>query len=68
MADEIPAAFNSRAYQPPISNRVFRSDHPGGVQFVFLDGSVKLIHDDSSSAVRRALVTRAGEESNHSFH
>lgn len=41
---------------------VFRSDHPGGVQFVMLDGSVHFISGDTDPDVRNALVTRAGEE------
>jgi hypothetical protein len=68
MAHEHPPAFNSRDYQPPISHRAFRSDHPGGVQFVLLDGSVQFIATDSSPEVRRALVTRAGDEPNHNFN
>jgi hypothetical protein len=67
MAHEHPPAFNSRDYQPPISHRAFRSDHPGGVQFVLLDGSVQFIATDSSPDVRRALVTRAGDEPDHNF-
>jgi prepilin-type N-terminal cleavage/methylation domain-containing protein/prepilin-type processing-associated H-X9-DG protein len=43
--------------------RVFRSDHPGGAQFVFLDGSVRFIPDEIEYSVLRALVTRAGAES-----
>ena len=44
------------------TRRTYRSDHPGGVQFVFLDGSVRFIPTDTDPLVRRALVTRAGEE------
>jgi len=58
---------NTDVYLPPDSNRVFRSDHPGGVQFVMLDGSVHFITNDTDLAVRLALVTRAGGEVNHSF-
>jgi prepilin-type N-terminal cleavage/methylation domain-containing protein len=68
MGEEHPAAYNSRAYHPPISTRVFRSDHPGGVQFVLLDGSVRLIADETAPEVRRALVTRAGGESQYVPH
>jgi hypothetical protein len=53
---------NSTQYRPPDSRRSFRSDHPGGVQFVLLDGSVQWLSDGSDPIVRRALVTRAGEE------
>ena len=39
MAGETPDAYNnSTRYRSPESRRAFRSDHPGGVQFVFLDG------------------------------
>jgi len=62
MSDDNPAAYNSPAFQPPFSHRVFRSDHAGGVHFVLLDGSVRMLRDDSSPEVRRALVTRAGNE------
>jgi prepilin-type processing-associated H-X9-DG protein len=47
--------------------RVFRSDHPGGAQFVFLDGSVQFVPEDIDYTVLRALVTRAGEEINYAF-
>jgi prepilin-type N-terminal cleavage/methylation domain-containing protein/prepilin-type processing-associated H-X9-DG protein len=42
--------------------RVFRSDHPGGVQFVFVDGSVHFVPDSVDFPVLRAYVTRAGGE------
>jgi hypothetical protein len=47
--------------------RVFRSDHRGGAQFVFLDSSVRFVPTDIDYNVLRALVTRAGEEVDHSF-
>jgi prepilin-type processing-associated H-X9-DG protein len=66
MATDIPKLYNSRdEYLGTPSHRVFRSDHPGGVQFVMLDGSVRFLSDSSSAEVRRALVTRAGGETNH---
>ena len=69
MAAKFPAVYNnSTEYAPPHSNRAFRSDHPGGVQFVLVDGSVQFISDDSSPDVRRALVTRAGDEIDHDFN
>jgi prepilin-type processing-associated H-X9-DG protein len=40
--------------------RVFRSDHPGGAQFVLADGSVQLIEQSIEYPVLRSLVTRAG--------
>ena len=44
------------------NKRVYRSDHPGGAQFVFVDGSVHFIETTIEYPVLRALVTRAGEE------
>jgi prepilin-type N-terminal cleavage/methylation domain-containing protein len=68
MGTTYPAMFNnSREYAAPHSRRVFRSDHPGGVQFVFLDSSVHFISDESSPDVRKALVTRSGEETTYEF-
>ena len=58
-----PGLFNnSKDYLGGLNSRVFRSDHPGGVHFVMLDGSVRFITDESNPDVRQALVTRAGEE------
>lgn len=63
MATTKPILFNnSDDYGGIYGRRTFRSDHPGGVNFVFLDGSVHFITDDSDPELRRALVTRAGEE------
>ena len=42
--------------------RVFRSDHPGGAQFVYVDGSVHFVPTEVEYPVLRALVTRAGDE------
>jgi prepilin-type processing-associated H-X9-DG protein len=68
MSAEYLHLYNNRAdYVAAYSERVFRSDHAGGVYFVFLDGSVRFVPDDSDSGVRLALVTRAGEETNTEF-
>jgi prepilin-type processing-associated H-X9-DG protein len=40
----------------------FQSMHPGGVQFAFADGSVRLISDAIALPVYRSLSTRAGGE------
>jgi len=69
MAANLPRLFNnSTDFVPPESHRTFRSDHPSGVNFVKLDGSVQLLTDDVSPEIRRALVTRAGGEVDHSFN
>jgi prepilin-type N-terminal cleavage/methylation domain-containing protein len=47
--------------------RVYRSDHPGGAQFVLVDGSVHFVPDTIDYPVLQALVTRAGGETNHRF-
>jgi prepilin-type N-terminal cleavage/methylation domain-containing protein len=63
MSARFPDLYNnSTRYIPPNSNRAFRSDHPGGVQFVMVDGSVQFLSDESTAEARRALVTRAGED------
>ena len=68
MASTTPQFFNnSDDYRHPINTRTFRSDHPGGVNFVFLDSAVRFIADASDPDVRAALVTRDGGEVNHSF-
>jgi prepilin-type N-terminal cleavage/methylation domain-containing protein/prepilin-type processing-associated H-X9-DG protein len=43
-------------------HRTFRSDHPGGVNFVFADGSVHFISDSIDPQTLDDLVTRAGGE------
>jgi prepilin-type N-terminal cleavage/methylation domain-containing protein/prepilin-type processing-associated H-X9-DG protein len=53
---------NSSTFFDPDSKRTFRSDHPGGVQFVMLDGSVQFLSNDSDPSVRVSLVTREGGE------
>ncbi|QDT70280.1 Type II secretion system protein G precursor [Planctomycetes bacterium MalM25] len=63
MSGEAPQLFNNNdKHAAPLSLRTFRSDHPGGVNFVKLDGSVLFLTDDSDTELRRALVTRAGDE------
>ncbi len=68
MSEEYPELYNNnQKFLATWSPRVYRSDHPGGVHFVFLDGSVRFIPTDSDPLVRSALVTRAGGETNHDF-
>jgi hypothetical protein len=68
MSADRPELYNNReTFVPSFSPRVFRSDHPGGVQFVLVDGSVKMLHDSSDPLVRAALVTRAGQDTVQDF-
>ena len=40
----------------------FRSNHSGGVNFVYCDGSTRIIRDEIDLAVYRAMATIAGHE------
>ncbi|MEM9185792.1 MAG: DUF1559 domain-containing protein [Planctomycetota bacterium] len=66
MAADFPLLYNRKetpiAFFAPHFYRTFRSDHPSGVHFVLLDGSVDTLPDETDPEVRRSLVTRAGEE------
>jgi prepilin-type processing-associated H-X9-DG protein len=42
--------------------RSFRSDHVGGVQFVFVDGSVHFVSENIDASVLDGLATRNGGE------
>jgi len=42
--------------------RAFRSEHPGGVQFSFVDGSIHCISDSINAVTLDALATRNGRE------
>lgn len=46
----------------PHSIANFRSDHPGGVQFLFADGSVRFLSESVDLALYRGLSTIAGGE------
>lgn len=56
---------NSQDFKGSYSLRTYRSDHPGGVQFAMLDGSVQFLRTEADPVVRGALVTRAGGEADH---
>lgn len=40
----------------------FGSWHPGGAQFVYCDGSVRMVNSEIGLATFQALGTRAGHE------
>lgn len=40
----------------------FRSHHPGGVQFILSDGSVRMLTESIDMDVYHALTTRANKE------
>ncbi|MEM8678133.1 MAG: DUF1559 domain-containing protein [Planctomycetota bacterium] len=65
MAADVPSWFNNSDPKLFFSeiNRVYRSDHPGGVNFLRLDGSVFFLTDESDPDIRVAMVTRAGADS-----
>lgn len=46
----------------PIGYESFRSDHSGGVNFAFVDGSVRFISEEIDQAALKALASRAGGE------
>lgn len=60
--EQYPLFNNNQDYVSPSSRRTFRSDHPGGVHFVFLDGSVRYVPTDTDPQIRRAMITRSGDE------
>lgn len=55
---------SSRAYSDNGEWGTFRSDHPGGCNFVMVDGSLRFIPTNVDAAVLNALATRAGGEAN----
>lgn len=55
---------NTTAFAPHDTQRVcaFGSNHPGGANFAFVDGSVRFLKQTVSQSIFKALGTRAGGE------
>ena len=61
----VEGTFNLKSPTPEqffVHHRTFRSDHPGGVNFCFVDGSVQFVQDSVDKSLLLALVTRNGGE------
>jgi len=57
--------YNARHSIDPVQQNeflTFRSDHPGGANFAFVDGSVRFVPESTADAILDALATRNGRE------
>lgn len=54
--------INSVPSNPRLKENEMRSDHPGGVNAVFCDGSVRFLKETIELQTLKALLTRAGGE------
>jgi prepilin-type N-terminal cleavage/methylation domain-containing protein/prepilin-type processing-associated H-X9-DG protein len=63
-AGHTPSAGSFAAFQYYVDLRLcaFGSNHPGGANFVFGDGSLRFLAAETDRGVLQALSTRAGEE------
>jgi prepilin-type N-terminal cleavage/methylation domain-containing protein/prepilin-type processing-associated H-X9-DG protein len=59
-----PGIFDCRSslHGGPHSTSNFRGDHPGGVLFLFCDGSVRSLREEIETKLYRGLSTCAGDE------
>jgi prepilin-type N-terminal cleavage/methylation domain-containing protein/prepilin-type processing-associated H-X9-DG protein len=51
-----------RVRYTPYGWRTARSNHPGGVNVLWADGSLRFVHDDVSEEIWKAMATMAGGE------
>ena len=61
----VEGTFNLKQPTPEptfIEHRTFRSDHPGGVNFCFVDGSTHFVSDSIERETLIAFTTRNGGE------
>ena len=60
--------INSYAYDPPVQDDAndvsFGSYHPGGTQFLLVDGSVRFVSEQIELVVLKAAASRNGQETN----
>ena len=61
-AQNMPCVLNSNVATQPSDFMASRSRHPGGVNSLLCDGSVRFFKDTVSLVTYRALFTRAGGE------
>jgi prepilin-type N-terminal cleavage/methylation domain-containing protein/prepilin-type processing-associated H-X9-DG protein len=63
-ATAVPPCTGTTTFQYYFDRRIcaFGSNHPGGANFAFADGSARFVSDGLSLAMLQGMCTRAGEE------